>query len=566
MSYTYDKSGQRLFFQREGSTYGKPYDPETDLTAFTAIDADYPHWRRFDLIEDTFDVVIPFIEKIKKFDISDSKHASAILSGNIKPQDLTLSMSAQALEFLPLAVGAPSVTSHKQAMIQDIKFPAKASINDQGYFFFDIINGSANVEHHVCWFDTNTAGSAPTITGINASNVHEVAIDTDTYSYEVADAVATVINAISGVGAIHSITDTDISFTAATSTIGRAGGDNDLSLLKAGDTIVISGSNSNDGTYTMKTVSASAIVVNESLTNESASASVTIECERVKITNDNAGAVQMAFESSGTPSGLTEVRVNTWGSTDYAISEALTTDIPSFTIHMEQRNTTSDEDIVYDLFGCVVDSIKVELTGADGVATYDVTFKCPYAVEGNRSTNNPPRKYIQGFPTMSSLQESAGHYLIQEVATDKTPQTVDSIILSIVNNVEMKGDISKRYATKAFATRRDISLQIIGTTTERALFDYYLEAFDVDGIDWFPSAASGKLNGDFKIQRDATYDYIMMHFYNFMCEEHNFQFVSVDDAVKSVDMTFTDGSADTNGRIIDDFDYVSYIDKTIMVV
>jgi hypothetical protein len=499
MTYVYDKSGQRIFVQREGSTYGKPYDPEAELTAFTAVPADYPHWRRLDIIEDTFDVPVAFIEKLKKYDLEDAKHPSAILSGNIAPVEIAFDMPAQGLEFLPMAIGNPAVTSHKQAMVQTITCPANdGTISDNDYFLLDLIDGSGDVEHHLFWFDETTGGSAPTVTGINATNRHECAIDGDSLASEVATTVATAINGVTGFGA-------------------------------------------------------------------SASGAV------VTVTNDNNGAVQMGHNGAASPSCI--FGVNTWGSTDYGTVELVNTTLPSFTFHVEQQNETSGEDLVYDLFGCVVQSITLNLTYGDQIATYNVVFKCPYAIENSngRNTNNPPRKYIQSFPAMSSLQESAQNRLLMEnpdttTDIDRTPKTVDSIVLTITNNVEFKGDISKRYLTLPVAGKREITLQIIGNTHEKELFQYFLEAFTDDGTDWYPSSANGRLKTVYKIQRDATYDYILISFYNWTCDAHNFSFVSVDDAVKAVDMTFSDGSSDSNGRIIDDFDFVSYIDKTIMVV
>lgn len=498
----YDKSGQRIFFQREGSTYGKTYDPESDLTAFTAVDADYPHWRRMDIIEDTFDVPIPFIEKLKKYDVPDSKHASAIVSGNYEPVELTFEMAAQGLEFLPCAVGSPSLNAHGRAMVQSILCVADSagSLNST-YFFLDAINTNVT-KHYLIWIDVNSGGSAPTVTGINAANRVEVDIATGAADTAVATAVASAINGL-----------TEFTATATNATV---------------------------------TVTAGA---------------------------SYKGACQMMHDgASGT--GFT-FGVVTWGSTSYDVTELLSTDLPSFTIHVEVQNNTSAEDKCYDLFGCVVESISVNLTYGDKVGTVSLTMKCPYGVEGYRCTNPPPRKYIDPLPAMSALQESAQNRLLFEdpdaltsgstTDIDRTPQQVDSVVLTITNNVNFKGDISKRYLNLPIAGKREITLQIVGETTEKELFQYFLEAFTNDGTDWYPSSANGRLRSVWKVQRDATYDYIMISFYNWSFESHNFSFVSVDDAVHSVDIVLTDGSGDSNGRIINDFDYISYIDETVII-
>jgi len=489
----YDKSGQRIFFQRE-TTYGNIYDPEGDIAQWTQVDADYPHWRRLDIMEDTFSIDVPFIEKLKKFDISDSKHASAVLSGNIEPVEFTFDMTAQGLEFLPCAIGTPALSSHDQPMVQTIV--CTASPAQGAYFLIDAITSDVT-EHFAVWSDT--AGDAttgkPVITGVNASNVLAANISGGASAIQVATAVAAII-------------DNDATFGAASG-----------------------------GTTT------------------------------VTVTHAASGAVQMAHDSQAAPMSII-VGVTTWGSTNYTVTESTGTTLPSFVIHLEQRNDTSAEDILWDLFGCVVDSISIKIASGDKIATYSVTFKCPYAVVGLRNTNNPPRKYIKSFPSMSSIQESADNYLLQEAGTtirDRTPQQVDSVILTISNNVSFKGDISKRYKTVAVSGKRDISLQIIGNTSEKELFQYYLEAFTNDGTDWIPTSAYGKLYGVWKIQRDATYDYITLGFYNWMIKEHNFSYVNVDDAVKAVDITLEDGSSNSSGLIITTCTYVSYIDETIIV-
>ena len=290
----------------------------------------------------------------------------------------------------------------------------------------------------------------------------------------------------------------------------------------------------------------------------------------VRVTHAASGAVQMAHDSGAAPCGIVSVTVSQWGVTTYTVTEAITTSLPSFTIHFEQINATAAENLVYDLFGCVVDSITVTVAYGDQVATYTVALKCPYAVVGNTSTNNPPRKYIQSFPAMSSIQESAQNRLLFEIPDsttdlDRTPQQVDSVVLTISNNIVFKGDLSKRYKNLAISGKREITLQIIGNTNEKELFQYFLEAFTNDGTDWYPTSANGRLTTVWKLQRDATFDYISITFYNWMLKEHNFSFVSVDDAVKAVDITLVDGSSDSNGKQITSFTYVSYIDETIIV-
>lgn len=495
--YTYDKSGQRLFFVRE-ATYGEPYDPEAALSAWTILAADYPHWRRFDKIPEAVDLVPPWIEKIKQYDVGDSKHASAILSGNIEPRDITIDMTVQGLEFLMLSAGNPTLSSHNQAMIQTITCPAESGNISQGdYFLIDAITSNVS-EHFAVWADTvgNGTTGKPTITGINASNVLAADLSGSTPS-----STATQVGA-----AVAAILDADATFGAAN----------------------VAGV--------------------------------------VTVTHTNMGAVQPARDGAA-PMEAT-FAVSTWGATIYTLAEALTTALPSFTIHAEQANADSAEDIVWEYFGCVVDSIEVSSITGDKLMNYSVTFKCPYALENTNGicTNPPPKKNLQGMPAMKAFQESASNYLLQEGTTDRTPLTVDEVILKIANNIIFKGDLSKLYQTSAHSTRRDISLRIVGATQEKELFTYWQQAYTSVGGDWYPSSASARINSKYVLQRTATYDVLALSIYEWVLKEHNFHFVTVDEAVKAVEITLEDGTGDANGRSIDSFTMACYIDEAVMIV
>lgn len=69
---------------------------------------------------------------------------------------------------------------------------------------------------------------------------------------------------------------TDISFTAGTKTINSVAGDFSTGALCAGRIFTVSGTDSNDGTYTVSTISANNIVTVEALADEIAGDSVTI--------------------------------------------------------------------------------------------------------------------------------------------------------------------------------------------------------------------------------------------------------------------------------------------------
>jgi len=501
----YEKAGQKIYFQRE-VTYGSIFDPDAEIEPWVAVDTDYPHWHRLDTIEDSFNVGIPFIEKLRKFDLDAAKHPSGVFDGNYEPIELAFDMTAQALEFLPLSIGAPTVTSSGQAMVQHLKCGSKTNgeIIHESSFIVDVMLTGGTIEHYCFYYDVDGGGAAPDITGLTDYNV--LAVSGATTAASVATIVKNIIDAKTDVSAEIHAQYTDV----------------------------------------------------------------------VVVTGDINGAVNQAFELVN--EGVTGMQFNivTYGSTLYTVTEDITTTLPSFTFHIEHRNATSAEDLVYDLFGCVVNSININVAYGDQVALYNVTFKCPYGVSTTRALNPPPKKYIPGYPSMSSMKEAADEYLVQEdgLSTttgstlqmiDRTPTQVDSVSLTINNNVEFKGDISKRFKNLACAGKRDITLQIIGNTTEKELFQYFLEAFTNDGTDFYPSNAAGRLNSVWKLQRDATYDYIKITFYNWLMSDHNFSFVSVDDAVKAVDITFIDSNGDSNGRVITGFTFASRVDRTVML-
>lgn len=73
-----------------------------------------------------------------------------------------------------------------------------------------------------------------------------------------------------------SLTATTISFTASTKTIADSGSGFVTANFRPGDSIIVTGTASNNGTYTVVSVAAGAIVVVETLVNESAGSSFTL--------------------------------------------------------------------------------------------------------------------------------------------------------------------------------------------------------------------------------------------------------------------------------------------------
>jgi len=280
----------------------------------------------------------------------------------------------------------------------------------------------------------------------------------------------------------------------------------------------------------------------------------------VTVTNAANGAVRDARDSGVAPCGIS-VNVTTQGVSTHTVTENVTVKLPSFTIHIEQQNReASAEDIIIDLFGCVVDNIEVNVDYEEGIVGASVTLKCPHYAIGNKLTNPPPYASLLEPHVWKNLQESASNYLLQEGTTDKTPDSVNSVTLTIANNVNFQPDIGYRYNRYHVAGKRDVSLNMIGFSTTKDTWEYFLDTWD--NVNQRYSSASGRLNSKFKLERTATYDYLDLSVYNWLLEEHNHNIVSIDDGIKGIDFTLTNATPDSNRRIIDSFSIVDYNSDT----
>lgn len=292
------------------------------------------------------------------------------------------------------------------------------------------------------------------------------------------------------------------------------------------------------------------------------------------LTHTNNGAVRPAQEGAAT-TGFSFGNITQWGATTFTVAEGTGYSLPSFTFQVEQKNAASAESIVYNLFGCVIESAEILVDFGEKIVKGNFVFKTPYALENSNgiATNVPISKRIAAFPTMETLKESADNYLIQmpltvaaTTMTDLTPKSVERVSIKIINNVEFKSDIAYRYGQFAIAGKRDVSLNIVGFSDEKELFKFWHEAYVASGGDWIPTNATGRINTKFKLQRDATYDYILMSVYNWLVEEHNLHFQNIDEGIKGVDITLTGSTPDSNGRIIDSMTMVTPADIVILAI
>lgn len=495
----YKRQFQKLYFVPE-SSFGTPYAPDSDSTAWTALAADYPHWRRLDTIPDAVDINVPYITKEKMYDIDDAKHASKIAEGNFEPQEFTISTNLEVGELLSYAIGSAAV-SHTRAMTQTIECVAKSSITNGDYFLLDTIDGDGDMKHYLIWFDVDGGGSAPTVTDIPDANRVEVSLS------GAADTAAGTAGALeTALEALPEITSANV--TSGTCTVIHA----------------------------------------------------------------NSGAVQPARDGAAATDFT--FTVSTYGVSTYTITEGLGYDLKSFTLHAESANEDgASQDIAFDFFSCVISSADITVSFDDKIAKAEYTVMCPYAVAGNICTNPPPKKKISAFPTMKALQESANNCLIQEGTTstvngtdDLTPKSVNSITFTIENNVEFQADVESQYKKYPIAGKRDITLSVSGFIDNKTILTYQREAYSNSSGEFIPSSASERINSVIKLQKNATYDYLSISIYNWLVEEHNLHFQTIDEAIKAADITLTDGVGNSAGRIINSMTMVNASDQVAMGV
>jgi len=279
----------------------------------------------------------------------------------------------------------------------------------------------------------------------------------------------------------------------------------------------------------------------------------------VTITNASAGAVRDPRDSGVDPMGIT-VAITTQGTSTHTVTENTGWELPSFTFHIEQRNTAGGEDIIIDLFGCVISEYELSVDYGDKIVKESVTIKTVNFATGARLTNAPNYVELIDPHTWGDLKESASNYLLQEGTTDKTPDIVNKAVLKISNDIDFQPEIAITYANYAICGNKDVTLQLIGHTKTADTFDYYKDTWD--NINQRYSSASGRLNTKFRLERLATHDYMVLSVYNWLIEEHNQHMFSISDRMKGLDITLTEATPNANLRIIDSFSIVDYLSDT----
>ncbi|HEC36905.1 MAG TPA: hypothetical protein ENI29_01630 [bacterium] len=562
------QTDQSIYIVDEES-YGEHYDPESEHNAWVAISAAFPHVIPVNIITDSFDYEIPKILKEKLFSIGGGKYPALIANTIQEPVEISFETKMQHPIFLTYAVGTVASTGTRAEEVT-ITCPAESGNISQGdYFLINGIDGSGE-EHFAVWMDTagDTSSGKPTIAGIAADHVLPTNLSVNTPNNtptQVATAVAAILHA-DGAFTDNSSSGADVKTTMASS--GAVRDARDSGVASCGITVSVTQQGVNTHTITESTgYSLPSLTMHIEQRNstpvvkESAADGVTVAAGK---TFTSAGAT---FSSSGVAAGHLLCIDEGTQTGKYLIISVDSENQVTVAKDSDFLATTSldfrvldTEDVIVDLFGCVVTDYELTIDYGDKIVSESVTLKCVNYSLGDRLTNPPPKVELIDPHTWVDLKESASNYLLQEGTTDKTPDIVNKAILKISNDVEFQPELESRYPQTAMNGKREVSLQLVGFTKNRDTFDYFNDTWDNTNQRY--SSASGRLNSKIRLERNITYDYMLFSIYNWLIEEHNHNVFSIDDRIKGLDLTFTAATPDINLRIIDSFSIVDFLSDT----
>ena len=480
---------QRLFMVDE-HVYGEHYDPESEHVAWAAISAAFPHVIPINIITDSFDYTLPRRLRDKIYAVGGGKHPAMIVNTIQEPVEISLETKMQHPLFMAYAIGQE--TSGPTGAVVEITAITFATVTDssaQGKYF--LINSiDANGEDHWAFWvsDVGDDTGKPTIAGIATANIYKMDLS----------------------GAVDPTNPTGAELATAFSTAADAADD-----------------------YFATPAVASA---------------------KATVTGVSPGAVRDCRDSGVDPLGIS-VSVTTQGSSTHTITESTGYALPSFTFHIEQYNSSDATESIYlDLFGCVVTDCEITIDYADKIVKEAVTFKSVNFAVGNLLTNPPNFIEILEPFIWDALTVASNEYLMQSttevpVTTDRTPEIVNKTSLKVTNDIMFQPGIGVLYPTTVINKKREVSLNIVGYTKLKDLYDYH-NTDTWDNANGRYTTLAARLNTVFKLKRTATVDLFEIHIYNWLIEEGNYHIFNIDEGILGLDVTFTDATPYTDKRII----------------
>jgi hypothetical protein len=220
----------------------------------------------------------------------------------------------------------------------------------------------------------------------------------------------------------------------------------------------------------------------------------------------------------------------------------------SFTLHIEQRLTS--ENILYDLVGCVVDTIELSMSKDGGFINCNVGIKAAGYVAGIAQTSPPAELAIEPFVwgNLDNATTTSSYRFIDEANTERAPTAIESIKLKISNNIEFVPGIGDPIGAYAKSGKREIELNVIGFIENLDLWNYWRGTFD--NTNERMNSASTKTSALLRLIRTAGTDLIVIYLHNLYMAEHDAHVMDIDETIKAVDMTLRAAQPDVDKRQI----------------
>jgi len=217
------------------------------------------------------------------------------------------------------------------------------------------------------------------------------------------------------------------------------------------------------------------------------------------------------------------------------IDEYINWKLESFTTHGEQKNTyDSAQDIIFDLFGCIVNDYTLSLKRDDSAIRQSVGIMSPIFAVGNALSSPIGEWAVEPF-TWKDIDTTNTYLKIG--ATDYMPPSVNSMSIQIVNNVSFIGALGDDAGAYAINGKRDVILTIDGYIDDKTLFDFWRDLWDNEN--GYLTTAGGRMCYRLYLKKggDAN-DYIDLNLYNLVMTGFNHHFSTADESIKGVTMEF----------------------------
>lgn len=303
------------------------------------------------------------------------------------------------------------------------------------------------------------------------------------------------------------------------------------------------------------TIVAAAIDGNTNYTASAASAVVSVTVHGADSTHH--GAVLDARDGAAATDFTFSPQ--TYGSSTHTITEQTDNTMKRFGLHIEYNN--GSDDIVADLFGCVVSSYEIKIDYEEKIIKESVTVQVPYFVVGLVSTVPPPFRKDTNPAIYANFIETSGsnYYVIMAATTSRTPEILTSATITIENEIELYPGVGYNYRRNCVSGKRIVTMNLVGFIQTNDLWTDWKDTWS-DSLGYYTNAG-GRLNSELNVQITNTNNEWQMSIYNWMIEEYALKLFSIDDKIMGIDITFTSATPDSSGYIIDSLVIADYTPK-----